>query len=152
MTTQKERSMRRIFVPFRKTWLFPMLLAAVLLVGVATTVNAQTTLTWQLMNYHQSSCFDTNVHDTYYGIWIKGTWSHQINVGITHLPKGGSYTADYAPIAPGSSDGVGSLAYVHTTIPANTPVGNYTARLWASDETTRETVPVTLVIKASCGY
>ncbi len=75
--------MRRIFVPFRKTWLFSMLLAAVLLVGVATTVYAQTTPTWQLMNYHQSSCFDTNVHDTYYGIWIKGTWSHQINVGIT---------------------------------------------------------------------
>lgn len=142
--------MNAIFVSFGKRWLWSVLIVGVLLLAMTTSVHAQTT--WQLMDYHQSSCFDQNVHDTYYGIWIKGKWTHQINVGITRLPTGGSYTTDYAPIPPGSSDGVGSLAYVHTTIPANTPLGTYTARLWASDGTTRETVAVTLVVKSSCGY
>lgn len=144
--------MRHSMTIFGKTWLWPLLLASMLLLGMTATAQAKTSPTWHLMDYQQSACFDTNVHDTYYGIWIKGTWKHQINVGITHLPAGGTYTTDYAPIPPGSSDGVGSLAYVHTTIPASTPVGTYTASLWASDGTTREAVPVTLVVKTSCGY
>jgi hypothetical protein len=144
--------MSHIFVPFAKRWLWALLVAGVLLLGMTTSVHAQAKATWQLMDYHQSSCFDQHVNDTYYGIWIKGKWTHQINIGITRLPAGGSYTTDYAPIPPGSSDGVGSLAYVHAMIPANTPVGTYTARLWASDGTTREAVPVTLVVKSSCGY
>lgn len=152
MTAYKEQPMKHILISFGKTWLLPLLVAGVLLLGMAANADAQTSPKWQLMDYHQSACFDTNVHDTYYGIWIKGTWKHQINVGITHLPAGGTYTTVYAPIPPGSSDGVGSLAYVHPTIPASTPVGTYTASLWASDGTTREAVPVTLVVKTSCGY
>jgi len=31
-------------------------------------------------------------------------------------------------------------------------VGTYAASLWASDGTTRESVPVTLVVKTRCGY
>jgi hypothetical protein len=31
-------------------------------------------------------------------------------------------------------------------------VGTYSASLWASDGTTREAVPVILVVKTSCGY
>jgi hypothetical protein len=92
-----------------KTWLWPMLLASTLLLGMPATAQAKTSPTWHLMDYHQSACFDSNVHDTYYGFWIKGKWNHQINVGITHLPTGGTYSTDYAPIPPGSSDGVGSL-------------------------------------------
>lgn len=144
--------MRLIMAISGKTWLCSLLLAGTLCIGMTATVQAATGPTWHLINDHQSACFDTNSHNTYYGIWIKGSWTHEINVGITRLPTGGSYTTDYAPIPPGSSNGVGSLAYVDTTIPVSTPVGTYTAALWASDGTTREVVPVTLVVKASCGY
>jgi hypothetical protein len=144
--------MRPIMTTFGKIWLLSVLLAGVLLLGMTANAQAKSSPAWKLMDYHQSSCFDTNNHDTFYGIWLKGTWKHQINVGITHLPAGGTFTTVYAPIPPGSSDGVGSLAYVHPTIPTNTPVGTYTASLWASDGTTREAVPVILVVKTSCGY
>jgi hypothetical protein len=144
--------MRHIRTCMGKTFLLPLLLAGVLLLGMTTHAQAKTSPTWQLMDYHQSACFDTNVHDTYYGIWIKGKWTHAINIGITHLPTGGTYTTVYAPIPPGSSDGVGSLAYVHPTIPATTPLGTYIASLWASDGKTREAVPVTLKVVTNCGY
>jgi hypothetical protein len=69
------------------------------------------------------------------------------------LPAGGSYYTFYAPIAPGSSDGVGSLAYVAVVIPVGEAVGTYTASIWASDGTTKESVPITLVVNAtSCAH
>lgn len=129
-----------------------VLIVIMLLLGTGGSRSAEASPTWQLVDYHQSSCFDTNVHDTYYGIYINGKWTHKINVGITHLPAGGTYNTSYAPIPPGSSNGEYSLAYVHPTIPATTPVGTYTANLWASDGTSRQMVHVTLVVKTSCGY
>ena len=69
------------------------------------------------------------------------------------LPAGGSYYTFYAPIAPGASDGVGSLAYVAVVIPVGEAVGTYTASIWASDGTTKESVPITLVVNAtSCAH
>jgi hypothetical protein len=127
-------------------------LTAGLLGAVATGGEAAPTATWQLMNDNQTACYSPRVTSSYYGIWIKGSWTHAIRVGISRLPAGGSFTTSYAPIPPGSSTGVYSLAYVDATIPATTPVGTYTASLWANDGTTRESVPVTLVVKARCGY
>ena len=115
----------------------------------ATTAAAQP---WQLVDYHQNLCYSPNVTSSYYGIWIKGTWNHRVNVGINGLPTGGSYTTSYAPIAAGSSTGEYSLAYVDAAIPASTPQGTYTARLWADDGTRRDRVPVTLTVQARCGY
>jgi hypothetical protein len=104
------------------------------------------------MDYHQSACFSPRVTTSYYGIWIKGTWTRPINIGITNLPSGGSYSTSYAPIPPGSSTGEYSLAYVAVQIPTTTQVGTYTASLWASQGKTKQTVPVTLVVKTKCGY
>lgn len=107
---------------------------------------------WQLEDYGQTACFSPHVTSSYYGIWISGQWRHTINVGASRLPAGGSFATSYAPIAPGSSDGEGSLAYVRVDIPAATPLGTYTARLWASDGKRTQTVPVTLTVKTRCGY
>lgn len=61
------------------------------------------------------------------------------------------WNTSYAPIPPGSSTGVSSLAYVHVTVAKRLKVGTYTAGLWASDGTTREVVPITLDVRARCG-
>ena len=106
---------------------------------------------WRLMDYAQTGCFSTNVHDTYYGIWISGTWTTAIDVGAAGLPAGGSYDTSYAPIPPGSSTGVYSLAYVHVRLSTNPPIGTYTASLWASDGRTTQQVPVTIDVRARCG-
>ncbi len=107
---------------------------------------------WQLVDYQQRSCFSPNVHDTYFGVWISGRWSTSINVGASGLPAGGSYDTSYAPIAPGSSTGVYSLAYVHVVLSATPPIGTYTASLWASDGRTTQQVPVTIDVQSRCGY
>ena len=104
------------------------------------------------MDYHQSACFSPRVTSSYYGIWISGHWRRAIDVGAQGLPAGGSYSTSYAPIAPGSSTGEYSLAYVRVDVPATLPVGTYTASLWASDGRATQTVPVTLVVKSRCGY
>jgi hypothetical protein len=36
---------------------------------------------WQLVDYQQQACFSANVHDTWFGIWINGTWTSAIDVG-----------------------------------------------------------------------
>src|SRR5438093_3808677 len=97
-----------------------------------TSASAQSLLarkTWQLIDYQQSACFSPSVTTAYYGIWIKGSWTRPINIGISNLPSGGTYWTSYAPIPPGSSDGIYSLAYVGVQIPSTTPVGTYTASL-----------------------
>lgn len=110
--------------------------------------------TWQLIDNQQKTCYVGSRGGTnYYGIWISGTWKHQLNVGADALPAGGSYYTFYAPIAPGTSDGVGSLAYVAVVLPAGEGEGTYPASMWASDGTTKESVPITLVVNAtSCGH
>jgi hypothetical protein len=108
--------------------------------------------TWQLVDYQQKACFSPNVKTSFYGIWINGTWKHAINVGIDNVPIASSYTTSYTPIPPGSSTGVYSLAYVNLTLKNTRKVGTYTASLWASDGTTRESVPVTVIVQASCRH
>ena len=105
---------------------------------------------WQLIDNQQKTCYVSTRGDTnYYGIWLSGAWSHQINVGADQLPAGGSYYTFYAPVPPGTSDGIGSLAYVAVVLPVGAAVGTYTASLWASDAGTTEAVPITLVVNAS---
>jgi hypothetical protein len=107
---------------------------------------------WKLVDYDQSACFSPNVTSTWYGIWLRGTWKHPVQIGAEGLPAGGSYSTSDAPIPPGSSTGVYSLAYVEVTIPASTPIGTYGASLWAQSGKVKHTVPITLVVKARCGY
>jgi hypothetical protein len=109
---------------------------------------------WKLIDYQQRTCYvSTRGGTSYYGIWISGTWRHRVNVGATDLPAGGSFYTSYAPIPPGSSDGIGSLAYVALVLPAGAAVGTYTSSLWASDGKTRQTVPITEVVQAtSCSH
>ena len=108
--------------------------------------------TWTLVDYHQTACFSPRVTSSWYGIWISGRWRHSIDVGARRLPAGGGFSSSYAPIPPGSSTGEYSLAYVRVDIPATTPVGTYTAMLWASDGTRTQKVPVTLNVTTRCGY
>ena len=105
---------------------------------------------WQLVDYSQKICFTSTSTTGWFGIWISGTWTHSVSIGIDGLPAGGSFTTSYAPIAPGTSTGVYSLAYVGVQLASKTPVGSTTASLWASDGTTKKSVPVTIVVQASC--
>jgi hypothetical protein len=118
----------------------------------ARTATRPSSATWQLVDYQQKVCFSPNVTTSYYGIWINGTWKHSITVGINKLPIAYSYTTSYTPIPPGSSTGVYSLAYVNLTLKDTRSVGTYTASLWAYDGTTREAVPVTVIVKDSCRH
>jgi hypothetical protein len=108
--------------------------------------------TWHLVDYGQSACFSSHVTDSYFGVWISGRWNHAIDVGAQRLPAGGGYTTSYAPILPGSSSGEYSLAYVHVMLAPTTPIGTYTASLWASDGSRSQRVPIVLDVRATCGY
>jgi hypothetical protein len=134
--------------------LFTAVLAVTTLIGAeAAPVNAAAKPTWQLIDNHQKTCYvSTRGGTSYYGIWISGTWRRRVNVGADALPAGGSYYTSYAPIPAGSSDGVGSLAYVAVVLPTGTAVGTYLSSLWASDGKTKERVPITEVVQASCGH
>jgi hypothetical protein len=126
------------------------LMALVLAVGASAPAKVRTT--WRLVDYQQSLCFSNNVNTGWYAIYIDGRWKQPLDIGITGLPTGGTFTTSYAPIPPGSSDGEYSLAYVGVQLPSDTPLGTYTARLWAGSSQTRQSVPVTLVVKTRCGY
>lgn len=118
--------------------------------GQAVAAKSATTAKWQLIDNHQRTCYvSTRGGTSYYGIWIAGTWKHRINVGADDLPAGGSYYTSYAPIPVGSSDGVGSLAYVAVVLPRGAAVGTYTSSLWASDGRTKRAVPITEVVQAT---
>ena len=113
--------------------------------------SAAAAATWTLIDNDQSICFvQGSPYPNYYGIWIKGTWKRQIRVGVSSLPAGATWSTSYSPIPPGSSDGIGSLAYVAVTLAPNTPLGSYTASLWAKDGTVTQRVPVDLVVKTKC--
>ena len=128
------------------------MLAMTALVGVESAPATAAAAGWQLVDNHQKTCYVTTRTGTnYYGIWIAGTWKRRINVGAQALPAGASYYTFYAPIPPGTSDGVGSLAYVAVVLPAGAPTGTYTSSLWASDGRTKEAVPITEVVQpTSC--
>ena len=119
---------------------------------LAGTAFARRSATWQLVDYDQTACYSTNVHEAWFGVYIEGRWRRSIDVGADQLPPGGTYTTSYAPIPPGSSTGEYSLAYVGVTLPSTEPVGTYTARLWASTGRIRQSVPITLVVQDRCGY
>ena len=108
-----------------------------------------TSASWQLVDYAQKICFSPVTSTSSFGIWISGTWTRSIDVGIDGLPAGASYGTAYAPIAPGSSDGIYSLAYVRVTLKGGHD-GTTTSSLWASDGVVKESVPVTIVVQASC--
>jgi uncharacterized protein DUF5980 len=129
------------------------ILAVVIVVSLgAGTAGAARRARWRLVDYDQSGCFSQNVHDSYYGVFIKGRWTRPIDVGAAGLPAGGTYDTSYAPIPPGSSSGEYSLASVHIRFEQPPPVGTYTASMWASDGRTTREVPVTLDVRSRCGY
>jgi hypothetical protein len=107
---------------------------------------------WHLVDYRQVGCFDANVHDSYYGVYIRGHWLSPIDVGAAHLPPGGSYSTSYAPIPPGQSNGEFSLAYVHVALANTPPIGRYIASMWATDGSIARQVSIALDVKERCGY
>jgi hypothetical protein len=110
------------------------------------------TKTWRLVDYQQHGCFSPNVHDSWFGIYINGRWTTSIDVGASNLPAGGTFDTSYAPVAPGSSSGIYSLAYVRVHFATPPPVGIYTASMWASDGATTQQVSITLDVRTRCGY
>jgi hypothetical protein len=131
-------------------FLATMVAVTVLGSGPAVAARSAAPASWQLIDNHQRTCYvSTRGGTNYYGIWISGRWKHRLNVGADALPTGGSYYTSYAPIPVGSSDGVGSLAYVAVVLPVGTAVGTYTSSLWAFDGRTKRAVPITLVVQAS---
>jgi uncharacterized protein DUF5980 len=119
---------------------------ALVVVGVATTASpagvvARSAARWQLVDNQQRNCVSFgspySSRTTYFAIWIEGRWRRPIDVGIEALPAGAAWWTSYSPIAPGSSDGVGSLAYVAVKLDVSTPLGTYTPRLWATDGSSR---------------
>src|SRR5262249_38982733 len=47
---------------------------------------------WQLLDKQQKVCASVTSTTAYYGAWIKGTWRHEIHVGLDGLPPGVTYT------------------------------------------------------------
>ena len=132
-----------------RQWTAVLLACCMLVVGL-TSSPAQATPAWQLIDNQQKACYVSIRGGTnYYGIWIAGTWTHQISVGASGLPAGDSYFTTYAPIPAGTSDGVGSLAYVAVALPVGAAVGTFTASMWATDGSTTEAVPITIVVNAA---
>jgi hypothetical protein len=133
---------------------FLVLLAALLAPATASARSGASAAqaSWQLVDNPQSVCFrSSGVSTGYYAVWIRGTWTRPIDIGLDGLPAGATTWTNYAPIPPGSSSGVYSLASVAAQLPQGTPVGTFTARLWASDGRTRQSVPVTLrVVESKC--
>jgi hypothetical protein len=108
--------------------------------------------TWHLQNYSQTRCFEASDPDELYGVYVQGHWHAPLEVGTSGLPSRAHYKALDAPIPPGHSDGLYSLAWVEVRVPANAPLGTYTAQMWASDGTDTQRVPITLTVESDCGY
>jgi len=85
-----------------------------------------------------------------YAVELNGHWNHTVTVGMDALPPGVTATALQSPIPPGSSDGTQELAYVRIDVARRQAVpGAYSMALWATDGSTRQVVPVTLVIQTT---
>src|SRR5262245_41640001 len=127
--------------------------------GIASTTDnaiARRPPTWQLVDWSQQTCVNigspSSDRTTYYGIYINGRWNNSITGGIRNAPADSTQWGSYLPIPPGSSDGQYSLAYVALQLAPDTAIGLYTLKLWTSDGTTRQSVPVTLEVAEDCGY
>lgn len=77
-------------------------------------------------------------------VLIKGTWSSDIEVGVSDLPSG-SDTQLPPPLAPGSNPRrPGGTVYINTAVNVYAPplpVGSYPAEVWASDGVETQTIP-----------
>jgi hypothetical protein len=137
--------------------LLSLILGSVLVIASTTeTAIARRPPAWQLVDWDQDACVSIGSpysdRTTYYGIYIDVRWNHGINAGLRNALAGSTQWGSYLPVPPGSSDGEYSLAYVALQLAADTPVGLYNLNLWASDGTTRQSVPVTLEVAEDCGY
>jgi len=127
----------------------------------ALTVTSETAIArraaWKLVDYHQKACVDISSpyadRTVYFGIWLDGRWAHRLQAGLRNVPVGSTSRSSDLPIVPGSSEGVYALAYVAVQIAPDIPIGSYTFDLWVSDGTTRQRVPLKLVVAETCnGY
>lgn len=121
--------------------------------GVASPDAKVAALGWTLIDNHQKVCVRQPILQysvISYGIWISGSWSKPITVGISGLPNGSLVSANPSnKIAAGSNDGVYSLVVLNAQLPVTTPAGTYTAMLTATDGTSQQSVPVTYVVAPS---
>jgi hypothetical protein len=132
-----------------------LLLTVLMIPGPDVKVTAQGTATWQLVNTPENVCLaprdpTVNRSTAYYKTFVRGRWSKPLTDGMTKLPFHSSTWTYYSPIAPGSSDGTNPVDYVAVHVNTDTPAGTYTLSLWASDGTSRQSVPVTLVVAEHC--
>lgn len=157
--------------------LAPAAITTVALATPAMASSAAASPSWQLTNEFASKpvCYTTGGGSNYLEINLSGSWSVPLSFGASNLPAGGSYsdyTLDFAsatgivtsagsgPIPPGSSNGTGPYtinpttfgeAYAVTAIPSGlTANSTFNITLWASDDTTKQTETVPIVIKATC--
>jgi hypothetical protein len=139
----------------------------------ATAASAATTPTWHLVNeFAGTTVCDTPGNSDFLEVHLSGTWSSPITIGASNLPAGASYSfSGYrhtgyrlsgasSPIPPGSGTGNGVLVlgpnvteelYLDVKLPASLTVGTtVTITMTATDGTTTETQPVTILIQNSC--
>jgi hypothetical protein len=111
-----------------------------------------TTSTWTLVDLHDRRCAHLGGGGTpgSYAVVVAGQWTRPLTIGMDSLPAGVTATPLQSPIPPGASDGTQELAYVRVGVARRqaTP-GTYTMWLWVSDGTTRQQVPVTLVLQTT---
>ena len=140
----------------------------------ATAATASTSPTWQLLDEFTGSplCNLTTGSSVIMQVVLSGTWSTPITVGASNLPAGGSYsfnglrldgyrlTGATNPIPPGSAPGNGVIifgprdtehAYVEVILPPGLALGStVTITMFATDGTTTQTIPVTILTQNSC--
>lgn len=111
--------------------------------GSATAASA-----WSINTFGETICREPTV-PTVAGYWlaeVTGTWSSPLSVGLEDVPGVG--TIPSGTLAPGSNtnnvNAGGGLNF------ATPPVGTYTLEAYATDGTTTQTAPITLVVKADC--
>ena len=126
-------------------------LAAVALMGLVVPTVAEAAgapPTWKVVDLHDRRCYQIGGGSSpgSYAVVLSGSWTKPITIGIDDLAPGATATPLQSPIPAGSSDGTKELAYVQVGVARRQAVpGTYTMSLWASDGSTRRSVPVTLV-------
>ena len=153
--------------------LAPAAMMAAMFTG-ATPAMASTSPTWQLLDEFTGTplCNLTTGSSVAMQVVLSGTWSSPITVGASNLPAGGRYsfyglrldgyrlTGATNPIPPGSAPGNGVIifgprntehAYVEVILPPGLALGStVTITMFATDGTTTQTIPVTILTQNSC--
>ncbi|MFC7380777.1 DUF5980 family protein [Sphaerisporangium rhizosphaerae] len=116
----------------------------------ASSSSVATTATWELRDIGQSICVTSQYGHpgTYFLVPVYGTWSTTLTTGLRNLPPG-STSVGGTPILPGSEYDSTIRGFVQLTV-APTPVGTYTAEVWASDGTVTQAVPAIINVRESC--